>query len=147
MFVDKRKYAERREYLINKVRERRKKTKELAVAYKGGRCFICGYNACIDALEFHHLEAYKKKFGIGKSGYTRRLMKVFRETDKCVLVCSNCHREIHAGMLQLPRETVVEKLGEFRESYGRNAMETVSKACGKRRSVRRNVQRLGDEDL
>ncbi|GEM_PF-2665993 len=32
-------------------------------------------------------------------------------------------------MLQLPRETLVEKLGEFRESYGRNAMETVSKAC------------------
>ena len=128
--VDKRKYASRREYLIDKVRKRRRYTKETAVAYKGGRCFICGYKECIDALEFHHLESYKKDFGVAKSGYTRRLTKVLKEVDKCVLVCSNCHREIHAGLLQLPRATVVEKLGEFRESYGKkHAKEILSKAC------------------
>ncbi len=116
LFVDKRKYADRKEYLIDKVRKRRKITKELAVAYKGGRCIFCGYNECIDALKFHHLNSRNKDFGIGKSGYTRRLSKVFKEVDKCVIVCANCHREIHAGLLQLPRATVVEKLGEFRES-------------------------------
>jgi len=31
-------------------------------------------------------------------------------------LCANCHREIHAGKLQLPQATVVEKLGEFREA-------------------------------
>lgn len=116
MFIDKRQYKDRREYLIDKVRKRRKRTKELAVAYKGGRCYLCGYKDCIDALEFHHLRSYDKGFGIGKSGYTRKLTTVLREADKCVLLCSNCHREIHAGMWQLPGETLVEKLGEFRES-------------------------------
>ena len=129
MFVDKRKYSDRREYLIDKVRKRRKLTKKIAVAYKGSRCFICGYQECVDALEFHHLGNKEKDFGISKSGYTRRITNVLKEADKCVLLCSNCHREVHAGLLQLPRVTLVEKLGEFRESYGRNAMEILSKAC------------------
>lgn len=36
--------------------------------------------------------------------------------DKCILLCANCHREVHSG-LQLPREIVVEKSGEFREAF------------------------------
>lgn len=130
LFIDRRKYVDRREYLIEKVRQRRRLTKELAVAYKGGRCFLCGYRDCIDALDFHHLDEHGKDFGISKSGYTRRITKVFKEVDKCVLVCANCHREIHAGKVQLPRATVVGKLGEFRESYGMSdTKEILSKAC------------------
>ncbi len=118
MFVDRRNYSDRREYLIDKVRKRRRFTKKVAVAYKGGRCMICGYHDCIDALEFHHLGLNAKDFGISKSGYTRCITKVLKEADKCVLLCSNCHREVHAGMLQLPRVTLVEKLGEFRKTFG-----------------------------
>lgn len=75
--------------------KRRDKTKELLVEYKGGKCEICGYNKCIGALEFHHKNPFEKDFGIAAKGYTRSIEKNKEEVDKCILVCANCHREIH----------------------------------------------------
>ena len=114
--VDKRRYSDRREYLIGAVKKRRKKIRKMAVEYKGGRCQICGYDRCPEAMEFHHFDNDKKDFGISQKGYTRSWKKVKAELDKCIMLCANCHREVHAGLLQLPREIVVEKLGEFREA-------------------------------
>ena len=65
---------------------------------------ICEYDKCIDALDFHHIDASKKSFGLSARGVTRAWDKVKAEADKCVLVCANCHRELHAGVLQLPSE-------------------------------------------
>lgn len=31
---------------------------------KGGKCSICGYDRCIQALEFHHLDVTKKDIGV-----------------------------------------------------------------------------------
>jgi hypothetical protein len=115
VMTEKRRYADRREYLIEAVKKRRKKIRQMAIAHKGGKCQICGYNRCLEALEFHHLENEKKDFGISDKGYTRNWSRIKGEIDKCLLLCSNCHREIHSG-LQLPREIVVEKSGEFREA-------------------------------
>lgn len=71
----------------------RRRTKIKLVEYKGGCCFKCGYNRSIGALEFHHLDPNEKDFTIsGKSWSFDRLRK---EADKCILVCSNCHIEIH----------------------------------------------------
>ena len=53
-----------------------------------------------DALEFHHLDPSQKDFGISSKGYTRSWDKVKEELDKCILVCSNCHREIHSGLIK-----------------------------------------------
>ena len=111
---DKRRYSDRKEYLIEAVRKRRKKIREMAVEYKGGKCQLCGYNKCGEALEFHHLDSSVKDFGISHKGYTRGWKRVKRELDKCAMLCANCHREVHAGK-QLLRETVVEKSGELRE--------------------------------
>jgi DNA-binding CsgD family transcriptional regulator len=88
---------------IERVKKRRRKLKELAVEYKGGCCEIkhCGYNKCVDALEFHHLDPTQKDFGIASKGITRSWDKVKEELDKCIMVCSNCHREIHAGLIKL----------------------------------------------
>ena len=83
------------------VQKRRDKTKELLVEYKGGKCEICGYNKCISALEFHHIDPGTKDFGIGEKGYTRSLEKNKNEVDKCILVCANCHREIHDGLIDI----------------------------------------------
>ena len=110
--ADKRKYADRREELIKAVAKRRRKIKALAIAYKGGKCRICGYNRYPDALDLHHING-EKEFGIADKGYTRSWKKVKAELDKCILVCANCHRELEAGVAQLPAVKRVVKRGEI----------------------------------
>ena len=114
--AERRTYADRRSHLIDAVRKRRLEIRRKALDYRGGRCERCGYDRCREALEFHHLDSARKDFGISSRGYTRSWKKIREEVDKCVLLCANCHREVHAG-LQLPQETVVETSGEFREAY------------------------------
>lgn len=77
------------------VQKRRDKLKQNAVQYKGGKCEKCGYNKCIAALEFHHRDPTKKDFAISYKGYTRSWASVTKELDKCDLLCSNCHKELH----------------------------------------------------
>ena len=96
--TDKRKYNERAKYLIQAVSQRRKKIREMAIKYKGGKCAICGYKKCKEALEFHH-ETGRKDFGISRKGYTRSWKKVKKELDKCILLCANCHRELHSKII------------------------------------------------
>lgn len=101
---EKRTYADRAEYMRKAVSERRKKLREMAREYKGGKCVICGYKKYSGALDFHHLNPTKKDFGLSTRGLTRSWEKIKKEIDKCVLVCANCHRELHAGIAQLPKE-------------------------------------------
>lgn len=96
--ANNRNYSDRRQYLIRAVHARRKKVRQMAVEYKGGKCEVCGYNRCIEALEFHHNDLSKKKFGISAKGYTRSWKEVMRELDKCIMICANCHRELHARL-------------------------------------------------
>ena len=110
--VDKRRYSDRRQYLIKAVHARRKKIRQMAVEYKGGKCQLCDYDRCLDALEFHHYSSSQSKdFGISNKGYTRSWTRVKEELNKCILVCANYHREIHVTQAQLPRETAVETAG------------------------------------
>lgn len=81
------------------VQKRRDKLKVLAIEYKGGSCEICGYDKCVDAIDFHHKDPSDKDFGIGSKGYTRSWEKVKEELDKCMIVCSNCHRELHSNKI------------------------------------------------
>ena len=74
----------------------RKRTKELLVEYKGGKCEFCGYAKCIEALEFHHINENTKEFQI--SGSTKSLEEQKQEADKCYMLCANCHRELQAGL-------------------------------------------------
>ncbi len=111
---DRRRYSDRREYLISAVQKRRKKVREMALQFLGGRCTRCGYDRCAEALEIHHLESSDKDFGISDKGYTRSWNRIRVELEKCKLLCSNCHREVHAK-LQLSVARRIEKSGEFRE--------------------------------
>jgi len=111
MDKEKRKYADRAQYLIIAVAKRRRKIKRLAVEYLGGKCMVCGYNKCVGAMDFHHRGSNRKSFGIADKGYTRSWERVKAELNDCYLLCANCHREAHAGKLQLPRVIEVEKQG------------------------------------
>lgn len=76
------------------VSKRRREIKRILVDYKGGKCEKCGYDKCIDALEFHHIDKNEKNFGIS-NGNCKSLEVLKKEADKCILLCSNCHKEIH----------------------------------------------------
>lgn len=63
---------------------------------KGGKCEKCGYNKNIAALDFHHINPLEKEFSLDKRTLGNKSMeKILKESDKCKLLCSNCHREEH----------------------------------------------------
>ena len=80
---------------VDSVTSRRKALKKMAIDYKGGKCSCCGYDKCIGALEFHHLDPTQKDFHLGGKYQTASWDKIRKELDKCVLLCANCHREVH----------------------------------------------------
>ena len=77
------------------VKDSQRRKKQFAVDMFGGKCQMCGYNKCINALEFHHVEKNHKEekpsYIIMRWSWKRAL----EELKKCILICSNCHREIH----------------------------------------------------
>lgn len=73
----------------------RRSMKLQAIKLLGGKCCKCGYDKCVDALEFHHENQDDKEFKLG-SGNTMSWKDYKSEAMKCILVCSNCHKEIHA---------------------------------------------------
>lgn len=63
---------------------------------KAEGCSLCGYVKCLAAIEFHHISDDKEHL-VGRSPTLRSLR---REASKCIVVCANCHREIHAGQIE-----------------------------------------------
>jgi hypothetical protein len=100
---------ELRERNYNHVKTYRQKIKERAVEYKGGECFKCGYSKCIRALEFHHNDPKEKDFHLS-SYKVLSWDKIKIELDKCILVCSNCHKEIH---FELDKERITDTLIKY----------------------------------
>jgi len=69
--------------------------KRQCVDYKGGCCELCGYDKCLGALSFHHIDPSHKRFSISRRSNHSISKALKRELDKCLLVCENCHRELH----------------------------------------------------
>lgn len=86
---------------VDNVTKRRRKVKRLLVADFGGKCIVCGYDRCVQALQFHHLDRDTKEFGISGKGNTLKYENLKKEADKCILVCANCHFEIENGIIVL----------------------------------------------
>lgn len=75
----------------------RKAIKIQLIKYKGGKCKNCGYDKCIEALQFHHRNENEKLFEISQYQHItiRPMDEYYKEADKCDLLCSNCHIEEH----------------------------------------------------
>ena len=82
----------------------REKNHDIVLARGGAKCRRCGYDKCSSALEFHHIDPKTKKFGV-RDGNTRSLKSMIAESEKCVLLCSNCHRELHCGIWKIEEIT------------------------------------------
>lgn len=83
--------------------ERQRLFKAKCVEYLGGKCIVCGYDKYQGSLDFHHIVPEEKEFNISKVRLTKYGPKVEKELDKCILVCKNCHSEIHAGLINLSK--------------------------------------------
>jgi hypothetical protein len=84
------------------VARRRRRVKQILVEELGGRCALCGYDNCVSALEFHHLDPAAKSFGLAERGVTLGIDRIREEARKCVLLCATCHAEVEAGVATLP---------------------------------------------
>lgn len=65
------------------------------VMLKGGKCEMCGFDKFLSALEFHHFEN-NKSFEINVTECRKNdVDKYIRESNKCQLLCANCHKSQH----------------------------------------------------
>ena len=80
---------------------RQRNLKKQMIEYKGGKCERCGYDRYYGALEFHHIDPDKKDFSLSHLKRYSFNQIIIDELDKCILLCANCHREIHAEQMSL----------------------------------------------
>ena len=80
-------------------RQRRRNFKIKLVKLRGSKCELCGYDKSLSALDFHHVDPSQKEFTISRGYYhSEAKEKILKEAKKCVLLCSNCHHEVHDGI-------------------------------------------------
>ena len=70
--------------------------KQLLIDLKGGKCEKCGYDRCLGALSFHHLDPEEKRLSLDvRTIRGTAIEKLIEEVKKCRLLCANCHAEEH----------------------------------------------------
>ncbi len=67
----------------------------LMAKYVGTSCTNCGYDKCSAALELHHTDGEDKQYTVA-SRWSISEKRFVEEVSKCILLCANCHRELHA---------------------------------------------------
>lgn len=80
---------------LDDIKRRRKLQKELEDYKCSIGCSVCGYNICGAALDFHHPDENKER-RITVRGWKTPVEQA--EIAKCILLCSNHHREEHARL-------------------------------------------------
>lgn len=91
----------------------RKNRKKMVLDHLGGKCLSCGYGRCNRNLVFHHMGG--KEFDLSERSFQFSWEKLIPEIKKCVLICHNCHGEVHDGLLDVSpqHKTVVEMMETF----------------------------------
>jgi len=79
-----------------KIKEARRKQKERVEALKDKPCNLCGKKYPSYVMDWHHRDPATKEINIGRSKL-QNFEKTLAEIEKCVLLCANCHRQVHHG--------------------------------------------------
>lgn len=78
----------------------RKRTTDAMEYIMGAECCVCGYNKTTWALHYHHIDPSKKVFNLSKvRSDSIPWEDIENELRKCVVLCANCHAEVHAGLI------------------------------------------------
>lgn len=64
-------------------------------------CIFCNESRP-NCLDFQHIDPSTKRFGIATKALIPSLELLLEEIEKCIVICANCHRLLHAGELQIP---------------------------------------------
>lgn len=110
------------------VKKWRKATKSRLLKGMGGKCFVCDYNKCESALDFHHIDPSQKDFGLAAvRASIKNWSLLVEEVEKCVVLCSNCHREHHEGLLNI--SFIPKKFDEKLKNYKEIEREELYDPC------------------
>lgn len=120
--------------------------KQRIVYTMGGQCALCGYNKNIQALEMHHIDPQEKDFTFSDTKKYHTWEELSIEMQKCVLLCANCHREIHYPLdeenpIELKSSYNPERSAEIQALITQEKTKTKHFCidCGK--EITRNAQR------
>lgn len=80
-------------YVSSNVKQKTEQ-KKMALVYLGNKCSKCGYDKSIFSLAFHHIDPKTKEFQICSCCRSWETLKP--ELDKCIVLCTNCHRKLHS---------------------------------------------------
>ena len=142
----------------NRVKKWRNDTKTAIVNGFGGECLICGYNKCREALDIHHLDPNKKTFSFGGIRANPKQWELInKELENCVLLCANCHREVHAGAAKIPnkiKKFVFNRWPLKKQTYcpicnklKPNYLITCSKSCAAKKAQKVDWEKYDLKDL
>lgn len=85
------------------ISENNKLVKGLVDKLYGCSCSVCGYGVVREAIDYHHHDSSTKTMLFDKMLFHPNTVNLLQhEMNKCVVVCSNCHRGIHAGKINCP---------------------------------------------
>jgi hypothetical protein len=76
--------------------------------YLAPRCLLCGFDRHPSAMDMHHLGAKESEIAsliieVTLVPDSYKADRLLREASTCIALCSNCHRLLHAGVIQLPK--------------------------------------------
>ena len=99
-------YVKNKQQIMSRRKARRAKNRQYIADYKKGRCCEnCGI-VKEHLLNFHHKDPEKKLFKIS-NGIDKSFNKLAMEVKKCVLLCYNCHFDLHHNLKN--KEKILDK--------------------------------------
>jgi hypothetical protein len=84
------------------IKNTRKTLRNICYFAMGEKCQICNYAKCRQALEIHHINSDEKEIEFGRKIVSWD--KIYNELKKCILLCAVCHREVHYGYAEIPKD-------------------------------------------